>query len=90
MMSVYSRKIGEYSTVQKHTIVISENGSLSDVSVQSSVLPRPLDFPPYGLRIWFQLVSPYTVHEMRMYVNIAAIILLFVDETQTRGHEERD
>ena len=58
-LSVFSRRIGEYSTVKRHTAVVSTGttGTSSPVAIEESTLPRPPDFPPYGLRMCFQLVS---------------------------------
>ena len=54
--SLFSRRIGEYSTVQNYTATFSSS-TTSSVSIRETALPRPSDFPPYGLRIYFQLVS---------------------------------
>lgn len=54
---VFSRRIGEYSTVQHHTALLSEDSG-GGVVVEESVVPRPHDFPPSGLRVCFQ-VTPY-------------------------------
>lgn len=51
---VFSRRIGDYSTVQHHTALLSEDSS-GGVVVEESVLPRPHDFPPSGLRVCFQV-----------------------------------
>lgn len=49
---VFSRRIGDYSTVQHHIGLLSEDCS---VVVEESVLPRPHDFPLSGLRVCFQV-----------------------------------
>lgn len=57
---MYSRKIGDYSTVHRHTLILSQDGdsiNSNTVCIQESVLSRPSDFPPSGLRISFKMVQ---------------------------------
>ena len=52
-VTVLSRRIGEYTTVQRHVISLVSG---SDCTVEECVIPRPPDFPPSGLRVCFQVI----------------------------------
>ena len=56
---VFSRRIGDYLTVQQHVAHLDKDSSggisSGSVTIEESVLPKPNDFPPSGLRICFQV-----------------------------------
>ena len=58
---VFSRRIGDYLTVQQHIARLDKDSSgrisSGSVTIEESVLPKPHDFPPSGLRICFQVES---------------------------------
>lgn len=60
---MFSRRIGEYSTIQNHNATFSSG----TVSIRETTLPRPSDFPPYGLRICFQLVSKLQLIDILLF-----------------------
>lgn len=52
---VFSRRIGDYSTVQRHIALLCNSSTSPELVVEESVLSRPDDFPPSGLRVCFQV-----------------------------------
>ena len=53
---IYSCRIGEFSMVQCHSASLPPNWCPStSLPVEETVLGRPQDFPPSGLRICFEV-----------------------------------
>ena len=56
---VFSRRIGDYLTVQQHIAHLNEDSggriSSGSVAIEESILPKPHNFPPSGLRVCFQV-----------------------------------